>query len=193
VRAAAPRSAAPALRVARHARARYIPRVVKLPLVYRFKLSDREFASAWVREYYRRPGVRVLRIFSGPGLVAFGVATATRATETFTRVMAIVSVLFGIWLTVKPFLMAWAMTSRRRRTNRANVEMEVRFDRHGMRVSDGERKTDFAWEKLSAAGVGSDYVWLELKTGTRATIPRRAIDDLDALRELLRTHVEWRG
>ena len=166
---------------------------MKLPQVYRFKLSDREFASAWLREYYRRPGVRILRIVGGPGLLALGAITLSRGGDAFTRGMALVTVVFGAWIILKPLLMAWSMTARRRRSDRAAVEMEVRFDRRGMVVTDGDKATELPWEKLASAGASGDYVWLELKTGTRATIPRRAIDDLDALRELLRSRVEWKG
>lgn len=166
---------------------------MKLPQTYRFKLSDREFASAWVREYYRRPGARAWRVLSGPGMFVLGAVAAARAGEAFTRAIAIVAVLLGIWLIAKPFLMAWAMTSRRRRANRAAVEIEVRFDRDGMRVTDGGAKTALPWEKLSAAGLSDDYVWIELSTGTRATIPRRAIDDLDGLRALLASRLAWKS
>ena len=166
---------------------------MKLPQTYRFQLSDREFASAFVREYYRRPGARVMRVLSGPGLVVLGTIMLMRSGELFMRGVSIVAVLLGAWLVAKPFLMAWSMTSRRRRMNRAAAEIEVRFDREGMRVTDGSAKTELPWSKLAAAGLSDDYVWLELATGTRATIPRRAIDDLDALRELLRARVAWKS
>lgn len=166
---------------------------MKLPQTYRFQLSDREFASAFVREYYRRPGARVMRVLSGPALVVLGAIMLMRAGELFTRGVSVVAVLLGAWLVAKPFLMAWSMTSRRRRTNRAAAEIEVRFDREGMRVTDGSAKTELPWSKLAAAGLSDDYVWLELATGTRATIPRRAIGDLDALRELLRARVVWKS
>lgn len=171
----------------------YIPVAVKLPQTYRFKLSDREFASAWLREYYRRPGVRAWRVLSGPGIFILGALTAARADELFMRGIGGLAVLLGLWLTAKPFLMVWAMTSRRRRTDRANVEIEVRFDRDGMRVSDGGAQTAFPWTKLSAAGASSDYVWIELASGNRATIPKRAIDDLDALQTLLASRLSWHG
>lgn len=164
---------------------------MKLPQTYRFKLSDREFASAWVREYYRRPGARAWRVLSGPALLVLGAIAVARAGETFTRGVAIVAVILGAWLLAKPFLMAWSMTSRRRRSNRAAAEIEVRFDRDGMRVSDGGATSERAWDELTAAGLSDDYVWIELSTGARATIPRRAVEDLDGLRELLSARVKW--
>lgn len=160
------------------------------PLTYRFSLSDREFASAWLREYYRRPGLRVLRVASGPAVLVLG-ALLLRGDGGFSRAMAIVTLLFGAWLTLKPLLMAWAMTSRRRRLRQSSATIEVRFDQRGMRVDDGRSTTELAWDRLRAAGEARDYVWLELKSGARATIPRRAIDDLDALRELLSSRLEW--
>lgn len=165
---------------------------MKLPQVYRFELSDREFASAWLREYYRRPGLRILRILAGPALVALG-AFMVQGSESFSRAMGFVAIAFGVWRVVKPLFMAWAMTSRRRRANRAAATIEVRLDQRGMRVNDGKATTELAWDRLRAAGLTRDYVWLELKSGTRATIPRRAIADLDALRELLSSRLEWQG
>lgn len=170
----------------------YIPGDVKLPQVYRFKLSDREFAAAWLREYYRRPGLRIVRIVAGPLVFAVGTAMVG-STETFTHYMAIVAMAFGVWLAVKPLLMTWAVTSRRRRANRADVELEVRFDAKGMRVNDGARAQDLPWARLRAAGLREHYVWIELATGARATIPRRAIDDVDALRDLLASRIEWKA
>ncbi len=164
---------------------------MKLPLAYRFKLSDREFASAWLREYYRRPGLRALRILAGPLVAALGVMMS-RSAQPFAHFMAIVTLAFGVWLAVKPLVSAWALTSRRRRANRGDVEIEVRFDRAGMRVADGKSATDIAWERLRAAGLASGYVWIELATGTRATIPLRAVADLDELRELLSSRIEWK-
>src|SRR5690606_10993783 len=114
-----------------------------------------------------------------------------RGDGAFARAMAVVTMLFGAWLALKPFLMAWALTSRRRRQRRSSATIEVRFDQRGMRVDDGQSTTELAWDRLRAAGEARDYVWLEQKSGARATIPRRAIDDLDALRELLSSELEW--
>ncbi|MCZ7687425.1 MAG: YcxB family protein [Sandaracinaceae bacterium] len=163
---------------------------MKLPQTYRFELSDREHASAWLREYYRRARFKVLLVSSGPALIVLG-AVMLRSPEAFSRTMGALVVLFGVWRIVKPFVLAWATTARRRRQRRG--PLEVRFDRQGMHVDDGSRTTDVPWDRLSAAGEARDYVWLELKSGSRAIIPRRAIDDAEALRELLSTRLEWRG
>ena len=128
-----------------------------LPQTYHFQLSDREFASAWLREYYRRPGMRALRIVAGPLVFGLGV-TMSRSSQAFTHFMAIVTMAFGVWLLVKPLLMAWAHTSRRRRLNRGDAEIQVRFDRKGMRVGDGKTETDLPWERLRAAGLARGYV-----------------------------------
>lgn len=162
-------------------------------LVYRFKLSDREFAGAWLREHYRRPGLRVVRILAGPGLAALGASMYLRSGERFTTIMGLVTLAFGVWLVLKPFVTAWALTARRRRTNRADVELEVRLDKKGLRVGDGVKTTELPWDKLAAAGATHRYVWIELKTGTRATIPLRAVPDRDALQELLSSHLAWKG
>lgn len=157
-------------------------------MVFRFKLSDREFAMSWLREYYRRPGWRSVRILGGPFLIMLGVAMRG-SSHQFTSIMALVSIGLGLYYVFKPLLFASVLTSHRRRAGRADVEMEVTLDDDGMRVSDGKTQTDLPWARISAAGVAPQYVWIELKNGNRATIPTRAIDDLPGLRALLADHV----
>jgi hypothetical protein len=156
-------------------------------MLYRFKLSDREFAMSWLREYYRRPGWRIVRVLGGPFMIMVGVAMYG-SRQTFPSIMAVVAIGYGLYLLFKPLLFASVLTSQRRRTGRSDVEMEVTLDEDGMRVSDGRAKTDLPWKKIAAAGVTPQYVWIELANGNRATIPLRAIDDLPALRALLAEH-----
>lgn len=158
--------------------------MAKTPQVFRFKLSDREFAMAWLREYFRRPGWRSIRVIGGPLLVAIGVGMRG-SSQAFTSVMGIVTIAYGAYYALKPLLYASVLTSQRRRRGRADVEIEVTFDDDGMTVADGKAKNVLPWKRITASGVTGQYVWIELDNGNRATIPRRAIDDLDALRALL--------
>jgi hypothetical protein len=162
--------------------------MAKTPQTFRFKLSDREFAMAWLREYYRRPGWRSIRVLGGPLMVMVGVALRG-SSQTFTSVMGIVAIVFGVYYALKPIVFTSVLTSQRRRRNSADVEIEVTFDRDGMRVADGKAKTALPWERITASGVTDEYVWIELSNGNRATIPRRAIPDLEELRALLSARV----
>jgi hypothetical protein len=153
---------------------------------YRFKLSDREFAAAWLRGYYRRPGARVLRVLAGPALVALG-GLMRVGQDSFARVMGLASIALGLWLTLKPLLMLWSFLARRRRRRSGDAELRVSLDASGLRVTDDDKTVAVPWSKIASAGVDEGHVWLELSSGSRATIPRRAIDDLESLRDLLRS------
>jgi hypothetical protein len=160
-------------------------------LTYRFTLSDEEFRRAWLAEYYRRPGWRSLRILGGPAFVALGVMMV-RSDAVFQRVMGVVAILFGVYYALKPLLAARALTAQRRRSGRADVELEVTLHGRGVRIDDGKVRTELPWHEVTAAGMGRGYVWYEVRGGSRATIPLRVVDELDPLVEMLRRHTEWR-
>jgi hypothetical protein len=156
-------------------------------MVFRFTLSDREFASAWLREFYRRPGWRIARVLFGPFLIGAGVLMMG-SQNRFTWAMGIASIALGAYRTLKPFLMAAAIVAQRKKIGAAQRQIEVKLDREGMSVTDGKTKTLIGWEKIRSSGLTESYAWIEMKDGKRATIPKRAIDDVEALRKLLGRH-----
>lgn len=161
-------------------------------LTYRFRLTDEEFRRAWLAEYYRRPGWRSIRILGGPMFVGLGVLML-RGEDTFGRVMGVLAILLGVWYAVKPWLGARVMTKQRRESGRADVELAVTFGARGVKIDDGKVQTELSWEDITGAGLGRGYVWYEIRGGSRATVPLRVVDDLDALRETLREHTRWAG
>lgn len=162
----------------------------KQTLSYRFVLSDEEFGSMWLREYYRRPGWRAWRVIGGPCFIALGIAMA-RGSDLFTTGMGIVSIVFGLWYSVRPFIAMKAMVGQRRRDGRSGIEIELRLHRDGVRISDGKAIKEIPWENIVRSGESERYFWYELKGGSRATIPVRVVEDRDALREKLAAHSEW--
>ena len=164
----------------------------KRTLTYRFTLTDDEYGRMWLREYYRRPGWRVWRVIGGPCFVLLGLAMV-RGSELFTMGMGVVSIVFGLWYAVRPWIAMKAMVEERRRRGGGRSEIEVRLHRDGVRVDDGKAKREIPWEDIVRSGEGPGYVWYELKGGSRATIPERVVDDGDALREKLREHTDWVG
>lgn len=161
-------------------------------LTYRFTLSDEEFRRAWLAEYFRRPGWRSLRILGGPAFVGLGVVLL-QSEAVFQRVMGVVAVLFGLYYAAKPWLAARALTAQRRRSGRADVELEVTFHPRGVRIDDGKVRTELPWREVTAAGLGRGYVWYEVSGSSRATVPLRVVDDLEALVAMLREHTAWKG
>lgn len=164
--------------------------MAKTKLTYRFRLSDDEHARAWLIEYFRRPGLRVWRVAAGPVFVAIGIGMLSAAAG-FTRAMGIVALVLGAWYVAKPFVQAWQVKRMRRRSGRADVELQVRVDDGGITIDDGKVRTELAWTEIASAGQGRGYVWFEIKRGHRGTIPQRAIEDLEALRGLFQRHGKW--
>lgn len=163
---------------------------VKQTLTYRFVLSDDEVGRAWLREYYRRPGWRLWRVIGGPCFVGLGIVMATSG-ELLTRGVGIATIAMGIWYAVKPLVGARAVVSSRRRRGLSDREIEVRLHRDGVRIDDGQVRKELAWSDVRRAGEGSEYFWYEVGHGSRATIPKRVVDDPDALRDKLRAHTEF--
>lgn len=163
-----------------------------MKLVYRFTLSDEEFGRAWLREYYRRPGWRVTRVLGGPLVIGLGVFMV-RSADLFTRAIGVAAMVLGLWYGLKPLLAAHLMKRRRRESGRSEVELEVTLSDQGLRIDDGKVRTELGWDEVRSAGRGDGYVWYELRGGSRATIPSRAVDDREALERMLREHTEWVG
>lgn len=162
-----------------------------MTLEYSFTLSDEEFGRAWLREYYRRPGWRVLRIAGGPALMLFGASMIVRAPDLFSRAMGVCAVLLGLWYATKPLLARRLLTRHRRESGRADAEIGLTLSDDGVAIDHAGVRTELDWSDVTAAGRGPDYVWYEIGRGARATIPLRAVDDVDALESLLRRHTAW--
>jgi len=163
---------------------------MKRTLTYRFVLSDEEVGRAWLREYYRRPGWRVWRVVGGPCFVALGVVMSTSG-ELLTRGVGIATIAMGVWYAVKPLLGARLVVSGRRKRGLADREIELRLDAKGVRIVDGHVQKQLGWVDVRRAGESDEYFWYELGGGSRATIPKRVVEDAQALREKLREHTAF--
>jgi hypothetical protein len=163
----------------------------KRTLRFTFRLGDDEFRRAWLREYYRRPGWRSLRVLGGPGFVVLGLAMAS-GSDLFMRVMGTVTVLFGVYYALKPWLMVRAITRRRRAAGHHQREFTITVRKKGVQIDDGNVRTELPWAEIDQAGEGPEYVWYQVRGGHRATIPHRALgDDHDALVEMLKANTRW--
>ena len=166
------------------------PVSTKKTLTYRFVLSDEEFAGAWLREYYRRPGWRIWRVIGGPCFIALGAALC-RSADLVTMTVGMASVALGIWYALKPWIAMRAVTAQRRKSGRSDLDLEVRLHRDGIRIDDSKVRTEIPWSEVVRAGSAKTYVWYELAGGNRATIPLRVVEDLGALEAKLRAHTTW--
>ncbi|MCB9595610.1 MAG: hypothetical protein H6719_23010 [Sandaracinaceae bacterium] len=161
-------------------------------LSYRFTLSDDEFARAWLREYYRRPGWKTWRIIGGPCFIALGL-TMMRNEGLLSQGMGIAALVLGLWYALKPLLAARMLREQRAKSGRSHVELEVRLHGEGIRIDDGKVKKEIPWDQVVRAGAAPAYVWYELRGGSRATIPLRVVEDPEALRAKLRAHTAWQA
>lgn len=159
-------------------------------LTYRFVLSDREIASAWLREYFRRPGWRAWRVIGGPCFIGIGIVL-TQSAELFMRGIGLATIGLGLWYAAKPFIGARLISQDRRRRGLSDLEIEVRLGRDGLRIDDGRVRKEIPWSDVVRAGASSEYIWYELRGGSRATIPLRVVEDREALRTKLAAHCRW--
>lgn len=163
-------------------------------LQYTFRLSDQEFRRAWLAEYYRRPGWRVIRVAAAPALVAMGVSMLRieRATNAaLYTALGWLTIAYGIYYAIKPFLRAHVLVRERQKQNAAARELTLSLDESAMEIDDGRMSVRLTWNEVSAAGRGRDYIWYELRSGQRATIPLRAVQDEEQLVALLSAKAEW--
>lgn len=157
-------------------------------LRYEVDLTDRELATAWVREAQARRGVlgRVL----GPLAIALGVlGLATRADPT-GRLVGVLCLAYGLFHIARPFLAARRVVADRRRRGGATLVV-VALDERGITVSRDGKTVTFPWAEVTAAGRRDDYVWYEVRSAHRAPIPLRVISDPSALEAELRRRTKW--
>ena len=157
-------------------------------LTLRFTVGEREFARAWLFEYFRRPGWRVVRVALGPAVIALGVSMLRAGTSSWLGGAIVV---FGLYYALKPLLGVWQAVRQRRALGIAEMEIELVIGRKGVRIDDGKARTQFSWEDIRGAGRGRGYFWYALNGGARATIPDRAVEAPAELEAIFREHTRW--
>ena len=157
-------------------------------LRYQVDLTDAELREAWLAEERARRGLARRAI--GPALIVFGLGTLASQSEPTARGIATFAILLGVFHIARPFLaVARALSERRRRGG--SQAITVALDDDGIALTREGKTVRFPWKDVTAAGERATYVWYELRGMHRAPIPRRVIDDLEALRETLRAHTRW--
>lgn len=161
-------------------------------LRFEFCLSDKEYAGAWLAEYYRRPGASVLRGLAGPFFIVFGVSQ-WNSDQSAGRVLAAVAVGYGFYHILRPFLLLFMLMRSRRQSRQDRLSQVVTFDESaGVSVERGGKSITYPWANVSA-GKGATYIYFEIN-GRRATIPQRVIAaDREALEAMLIARSTWRA
>jgi hypothetical protein len=167
------------------------PDDTQAPLRVTFKLSPGEFAKSWLGDYYRQRGMGQIRRLAGPALMALGLTLRAIARgEVMVTAAGSFFFYYGIYYIVRPFLLlAFAVV---RRGGGSDVTLEL--DDRGVRLSDPSSLSKrIGWDVVDGGGELGDYAWVEIRGGTRITIPKRAFADAAAFEACLREHGKWRG
>ncbi|HEU4409343.1 MAG TPA: hypothetical protein VFS43_29055 [Polyangiaceae bacterium] len=164
------------------------------PLRVTFRQSTGEFARSWLHEYYRQAGLGPLRRVAGPLLIALGLALRTLARGE-AKVTAVGTFFFyyGIYYIARPFLLLAVTLVRRRGRVGPGGELTLELDERGLRLSDASSTSKLGWDVITAGGARSDYAWVEIRGGSRLSIPRRAFDDFAAFEAYFRDRDKWRA
>ncbi len=149
-----------------------------------FELTDREFRRAWLAEYYRRPGARAFRLLAGPILFTVGAIVLRDAEGTQGRAFGAIALVYGVHHALRPFLLSALVVRRRRKLGLRKYRLTI--DDGGIAISDGKGTSHVAWSDVTASGRGDGYLWYEVRSSARATIPVRAMPDPEAIEGVFR-------
>ena len=149
-----------------------------------FELTDAEFRQSWLAEYYRRPGFRSFRILLGPVVATIGAMMLRDAHQTSGRAIGAIAVVYGVYHTIRPFLLSMLVVRRRRKLGLRRYR--VTLDETGIEIGDGKGASRIPWKDVSASGLGASYLWYEVRKSARATIPFRAMEDRAAIEATFR-------
>lgn len=153
---------------------------------FEFVQSHREYAWAWLVEYYRSGRWGPLRLLGGPAMVYLGWRLHVLRPGEWLAAVGSFTIGFGVYYTLKPFLQILLLLRRRHKMGAQRTPVIVELDDAGLRIRSGGAETSLGWERVSKAGWRPTYLWFELSSGSRAIVPTRAIDDPAPLDALLR-------
>lgn len=150
----------------------------------RFELSftptSEEMARSWLVEHYRRQGRVPVRTLVGVGIVVMAVSMLVRQPST----MGWIALAWGGFLLLRP--LAFALSLRMGRRPPPAVRLGI--DARGIEVRTPKGSKLFPWADVTAWGLGSDYLWYELRRGPRAIVPFRAMSDRSGVEAVFRAN-----
>lgn len=160
---------------------------------FEFVQSHREFAWAWLVEYYRARKWGPLRILGGPAMAFLGWRLHVLRPGSWVAALGSFAIGFGIYYACKPLLQVALLLRRRHQLGAQRTAVIVEVTDEGIEIRSGSAKTSLAWDQIQRAGWRPRYFWFELASGSRAIVPERAIDDRAPLSELFRKHGKLSG
>lgn len=148
-------------------------------------LTPSEMARSWLVEHYRRQGSPPMRTMIALGVMVIGGVGVARNGAP----VAWLALVWGAFLTLRPILFAASLFFTRRQSKPFVVTVDAR----GVNIAGDKGARLIPWPEITASGLGTDYLWYEVRRGSRATIPFRVMTDRAELEALFRQHVATRG
>jgi len=145
-------------------------------------LTPPEMARSWLVEHFRRQGFPPRRTLVGVGITLMGIVLVSRAPSP----IAWVALAWGGFLVLRPFAFAGLLLMGRRRAKSFTVTVEQR----GVDIVGTKGARLVPWSEITAWGLGSDYLWYEIRRSSRATIPFRVMQDRQGVEALFRDRVQ---
>jgi hypothetical protein len=141
-------------------------------------LTRAEIARSWLVEHYRRQGSFPVRTITAVAMLAIGIAMVQRGGAP----VAWLALAWGAFLVLRPIAFAaWLRFGRA-----APPSVDVSVDARGVEIRAAKGARLLPWSDITAWGLGSDYLWYEIRRGPRATIPFRVMDDRRELEAVFR-------
>ncbi len=147
-------------------------------------LTPAEISRSWLVEHYRRQSRAPIRTLVPVGLALVGIVMLVRQPSP----IAWVALLWGLFLLLRPITVAL----RLRFGSGPAKSFDVTVDARGVDIVGALGKRLVPWSEITASGLGSDYLWYEIRHGARATIPFRVMIDRPALEALFEEHGKLR-
>ncbi|MBW2528925.1 MAG: YcxB family protein [Deltaproteobacteria bacterium] len=153
---------------------------------FEFVQTHGEYARAWLAEYFRGGRWGPLRLLGGPAMIYLGWRMHVLRPGEWLAAVGSFTIGFGIYYALKPLLQVALLLRKRHKIAAQRTTVVVEVDDEGITIRSGEAETSLGWTEIVRAGWRPTYLWFEFASGARAIVPRRAIEDRDALDALLR-------
>jgi hypothetical protein len=159
---------------------------------FEFVQTHREFAAAWLAEYYRAPRWGTIRVLGGPALAFFGWRLSALRQGDWLGLVGSLILGYGVYYACKPLVRVGLLVRRRHKLGGNRTTIVVEIGDEEVSIVSGRAETRFGWDRIRCAGWRSRYLWLEVG-GARAIVPARAIADRAAVEEIFRAKGKWVG
>jgi hypothetical protein len=163
---------------------------MRKPLVYRYRLSAREFIESSLVRYYLAPRTGCLRMLAGPAAVGLGLLLREQARGGLVEGLGALCIGYGLFYALRPLFSVWLASRARRKAGTHEITLEL--GDAGVSLSGPNDAVNLAWQTIRRAQRRRGCYWLESRSGVRWCLPTRVVKDPAPLVRLLREKGKWR-